>query len=281
MRNSVLSKILAIVVLYNKEIVESDTLTSLESDLLSNGSQLDVLIYDNSPQPHALPNFKGVNFVSYIWNETNPGVSLAYNEGVKFAQGNNKQWVLLLDQDTKFEAGALDAYVKSLLGDSEIKLFCPLILLENSTIFSPFRKKFKRGVTLKEVKLRAYSLKKYSPVNSGILVEVKAFNDAGGYNEKVKLDFSDLEFIDRFSKKNKSFQVISAVATQDFSNNNADINALIKRFSYFCQGAKNCNKDGFVDEIQYLFVVLIRATMLTIRTKKAIFYTMLYKEYIK
>lgn len=276
-----INKILAIVVVYNKTIIQSDSIMSLNNDLMQLEQKLDVYIYDNSLAPTDLPELERINFVCYNHDSSNAGVSRAYNEGVKYASSIGKEWVLLLDQDTKFEKGAIECYIQSLEAYPEIKLFCPLILLENSIIFSPFRRKLKRGVSLRHVNFVKYDLKKFSPVNSGMLINIGSFIECGGYNDAVKLDFSDLEFIERFSKKNGSFLLIRTKAIQDFSNNETNVDSLNRRFLFFCQGARNCEKRTLLDKIEYLIVVFVRATMLTIRTKKIVFYRTFLNEYLK
>lgn len=279
--NDMIDKILAIVVIYNKEIIQSDSIMSLNADLVGINKKLDVYVYDNSLAPTNLPELEYINFVSYNHDDSNAGVSRAYNEGVKYAYSIGKEWVLLLDQDTKFMEGTIESYIQSLYTHPEIKLFCPLILLSNSVVFSPFKRRFKRGFSLKDAKFGKYDLRRFSPVNSGMLVNVNSFVECGGYNNAVKLDFSDLEFIERFSKKNDIFLLVKAKAIQDFSNNETNIDSLNRRFAFFCQGARNCKKYTLFDKIQYLMVVFVRATMLTIRTKKATFYVTFYKEYLK
>lgn len=279
--NSLIDKILAVVVIYNKDLSESETLISLGTDIDKENSLLDIFIYDNSNQKQKTDDLKGFNVLKHFYDGKNVGVSAAYNEGARFAKCKNKEWILLLDQDTSFEIGALKEYLIDIEHNLDVNLLCPIIKVKNGTIFSPFKKVFKRGMVLREVQPIRYSLRKYSPVNSGILVKIDSFLEAGGYNEKVKLDFSDIEFIRRFSKFNKVFKVIDTVCIQDFSNAETNVANLNSRFIFFCQGVKNCYRENFYEDFQYLLVVLIRMFMLIIRTKKIIFIDTFYKFYIK
>lgn len=279
--SNILDKILAIVVIYNRDLSESETIISLGNDINNEKGSLDLFIYDNSNIKQETHKYLGFRVLEHFYDGKNVGVSAAYNEGVRFAKKINKEWVLLLDQDTSFEAGTLSEYSNNLKDNPDINLFSPIIKLENGSIFSPFKKIFKRGIVLKKVEPIRYSLNKYSPVNSGILVRISSFIEANGYNEQVKLDFSDIEFIRRFSKFNKEFKVIDALCIQDFSNDEMNIENLNTRFRFFCDGVKNCYKNNGYEEFQYFIVALIRMMMLIIRTKKIIFIKTFYKSFYK
>ena len=98
-----------------------------------------------------------------------------------------------------------------------------------------------------------------------MLVNLKAFHEVGGYNEKVKLDFSDFQFIERFRKVYKTFYVVDIICEQDFSDDEISLPTQAKRFRYYCEGARNIEKEGAWDWIQYNSFVLLRAMRLTIR----------------
>jgi hypothetical protein len=124
------------------------------------------------------------------------------------------------------------------------------------------------------------SLSKYSPVNSGMLISTTDFIEVGGYNEKVKLDFSDFQFIERFRKRNNSFFVLATSFQQDFSNDENDLFILNKRYISYCSSAANCQKSSLLDHIQYLLVVLVRGIMLAKRTRSLVFFKTFYKFYL-
>ncbi|WDF59112.1 glycosyltransferase [Flavobacterium sp. KACC 22758] len=279
--NKMADNILAIVVIYNKELLKSETLISLGDDCEHERITLDLFIYDNSNLKQKTDQLKGFNIVEHFYNGKNLGVSTAYNKGVEFARSRNKKWVLLLDQDTFFQKGSLKEYLNNIVCDADINLFSPIIKLKNGLIFSPFKKVFKRGIRLRKVEPIRYLLSDFSPVNSGMLVKISSFVEAGGYNDKVKLDFSDIEFIKRFSKINKEFKVINTLCIQDFSNDEVNIENLNVRFAFFCDGVKNCHREFFFEDFQYFVIVLIRMTMLILKTKSFSFMKTFYKSYIK
>ncbi len=87
-----------------------------------------------------------------------------------------------------------------------------------------------------------------------MLVKLEAFHEVGGYNEKVKLDFSDFQFIERFRKVYKTFYVIDIICEQDFSDDEISLPTQAKRFRYYCEGARNIEKEGAMglDSVQFI-----------------------------
>ncbi len=91
--------ILAVLVLYKSRLEDSATFVSLSSSLKNSNAKMDIVVYDNSPTPmvteseHISDNWR----IHYLHDETNPGVSKAYNEGFRIARKLQKRWLLLLD----------------------------------------------------------------------------------------------------------------------------------------------------------------------------------------
>src|SRR5690606_3747179 len=218
---------------------------------------LSFYIYDNSAKPQVI-SLESENDIYYEHDCNNSGISRAYNQGAKYAKENNKKWILVLDQDTVLPIDWYIAYYQAVRDNYQLKLFAPILLIRNNVIFSPCKYKMKRGFHLDEITSGRHSLYKVSPVNSGMLISVKEFFAVGGYNEKVKLDFSDFQFIERFRKKNEFFYVVNLICNQDFSNDNPSVESQVFRFIYYVEGAYYFEKDGLKDKLQFLIVVFLR-----------------------
>ena len=252
-----------IIVLYNIALEESESFLSIR-DMDIGGGGLSLFVYDNSEQPQSMMEYKNLH-VYYRHDPKNSGVSKAYNEGSAYALKYKKKWVLLLDQDTSLPSSLLKKYWEATKQNPELKLFVPVLELKNGKIFSPCTYRFKRGFYLNTIKKGTHSLQKLSPVNSGMLINVTTFFKVGGYNEKVKLDFSDFQFIERFRKKHMQFFVVDCIGKQDFSEDNVSQKSQAVRFGYFCEGAKNIEKHNLWDSLQYHIVVFFRALRLSRR----------------
>ena len=114
-----------------------------------------------------------------------------------------------------------------------------------------------------------------------MLINLEAFRLVGGYNEKVKLDFSDFQFIERFKKRFDSFYVINVIAKHAFSDTEINTSKLNKRFISYCDGAKNCEMISIHDRIIYFMIVFFRATKLVYRTKNSVFYKTFIQSYLR
>ncbi|MEO6732478.1 MAG: hypothetical protein ABIN01_14765 [Ferruginibacter sp.] len=155
-----------------------------------------------------------------------------------------------------------------------------MLKLKTGAPFSPTRYKFKVGhfVDLKEGIL---SLQKYSPVNSGMVINISAFNEVGGYREDVRLDFADFQFIERFRKKNQYFYLIDSVAVQNYSKEEKDLDKNIFRFGIYLECVKNCVRTSFFDDLLYFFIAFKHLVAVCIKCRSFIFMKMFYLSYIK
>ncbi|NHF59090.1 glycosyltransferase [Flavobacteriaceae bacterium TP-CH-4] len=264
--NDFINSLSIIIVVYNTALDDSESFQSVVA-MVGNGTPLDIFVYDNSPNPQRIGEYPGLR-ITYFHDPKNSGVSKAYNTGAAHARQHQNKWVLLLDQDTVLPYTILADYEKAVAQNPEIDLFVPILRLANGKIFSPCTFKFKRGFYPDDLKLGVNPLDRLSPVNSGMLVSVEAFFSVEGYNEQVKLDFADFQFIERFRKRYPDFYVMDVECQQDFSDDEVSYSSQANRFKYYCEGARNIEKRGVWDWLQYNGVVFLRALRLTGRYRE-------------
>lgn len=278
---------LYVIVLYKCNLLESESFTTITQSLKFNNSSAKLLIWDNSPesQNYAIQKAKPTvwNEIQYFHSPNNSGLSMAYNYAAKIAQQNGYEWIGLLDQDTFFSEDYVAEVKKSIIDNPSIKLFAPIVKVKKekaSIPLSPFKVKCKRGYPIVLISGK-YSLYKYTPINSGMIINVKAFIETNGYNEKVKLDFADIQFIENFRKIFPDFVLINSIAFQNFSNDETDVFKLKKRFKLFCESAKNCDKKNLTTKFEYSFAVIIHMASLIYRTKNFSFLSVFINNYLK
>lgn len=189
----------------------------------------------------------------------NSGLSIAYNKAADFAFHKGFEWLILLDQDTLFPENILNDYIDVIKNNPDIKLIAPRLMTSVGLYMSPVKMRFYSGVLSKDVPHGITDLHKYVPVNSGIMVNVKAFLECGGYNPKVKVDFSDYQFIERFRKKYSQFYILKQDCFQEFSNLLQTSEEKNKRFELFCDCLKNCEKNSFKEKMIYGYLIIKRA----------------------
>lgn len=265
--------ILAVVVLYESDLFQCSTYKTLLEH-----SGLPVFVYDNSRISRISQALPG-HFV-YVHNPDNAGVSAAYNRAARYALENEFEWILILDQDTVFPYDIISEYRKAIGSNPGVHLFAPLIKIDDEHYLSPSVKKHRVSHLTKKAVSGKLELSKYAVINSGMLIRLSAFFACGGYNEKVWLDFSDHQFTERFQKHFLYFYAIDAVCFQNFSNQNHNVEGLIARYRIFCSSLKCCEKNSTVDHLEYLWIVWKRACSLVLRTRKAIFIKIFFKDYL-
>lgn len=278
---SFIHEIMAVVVLYNQDYKFSVTLNSLNRAVISfnKKEKLNVFIYDNSPVEQNRTNKFDNLIFHYVSDPTNPGVSKAYNDGAKYAKTQNKLWLLLLDQDTNIAPNAFLEYYRLSTKD-KVNLYVPILKTNaKENILSPFKVRFNRGYSLKQIKPGRYLLNKYHVINSGIFVDTNSYEQCGGHNEKVFLDYSDYEFIRRFSKTNKYFIVTNSIWNQEFSSNVYDQKGEYERFVLFVNSIAAIKKNTVYDKTTYFGLLLIRGLKLSLKYKRLSFIRLILNEY--
>ncbi|MFD2864949.1 hypothetical protein ACFSYC_09660 [Mucilaginibacter antarcticus] len=226
-----------------------------------------MVIYDNSADSQTINQQNYPEYdITYIHDATNPGVSKAYNVAARIGTDLRKKWLLLTDQDTTFPLNTFTAYADATIEYADQVMFVP-ILNSLSGIYSPCLYHFNRGSAWPDPQPGLYSFKNKSMLNSGILIKINAFNSINGYDEKVKLYFSDFNFVDRLKIKYDKFVVINLICHHSLSDLiTTDVEPSLRRFKYYCEGA-------FFSAITYkaaiwlFFTVLLRAIKLSFRYK--------------
>lgn len=267
------NSILFVLVLYNCKLEDSKSYQTL----LKGDKNLSIFVYDNSPQSQriTLPN------VIYVNNPSNPGLGIAYNTAAKYAKQNEFEWILILDQDTTFENDALSKYIEAIIKYPSISLFAPIHKISNGKYISPTKYFHRTSKPADSVPKGIVPLLPYAPINSGMLIRIDTFWQAGGYEDSVWLDFSDIQFIEKIKKIIDYFYVIDTTCIQDFSVLNSDIESQKHRFSIFCQCAKACKRKSIKDHIDYLYVTAKRCISLVIKNKNLSFISIYLNNYFK
>lgn len=276
--------ILPIVVLYKKNLIQAESInTLLDSDVT--GLIGDIYVYDNTPgeEKNFSSNqneYRGRNII-YVHNPENAGVSRAYNSGLKIAKQLGYKFVLILNQDTHFPIESLRVYTRAIDDYPNIKIYVPSLVTKNGEHCSPLKYAFHRGFVIGKLESNIYSLDKYSPINSGMLLDVEVALGCGGYKEDVYLDFSDFQFIERIKKHTSNFYLLPLLLQQDLSNEDNNHENLVVRYGIYCQCARRCYRESVLDDGIYFSMVFIRGLKLTFRTKKITFLKVFFKSYLR
>ncbi len=260
-----LDEILIIIVLYKQSLIECESFKSIQL-VIGQSSGATLYVYDNSPKPDVIPDLSSMK-IKYHHDPSNPGVSKAYNEGLKVAVELNKKWLLLADQDTEFPSSLFFDYSHAIQHHPQVTIFVPY-LNDSVGLLSPFRLIWGKGSRLKALNIPLQSFRNYKTINSGMLISVVAFEKAGGYDERFPLDYSDISFSDRLAVYDSSFVLIPSTCFHHFSatSNITDILSEIERFKSFCK-AVTLYKEISNQFVSLSWIIIPRALKLTFQMK--------------
>jgi len=269
--------ILLTIVLYKQTLWECNTYQTL----IKNNSQVPLFIYDNSPQSQHQQSEFAQN-IKYISNPSNPGLSHAYNKAMQHALEHGYKWMLVLDQDTKFPPNFLVHYNQAIeQTKSEIGIIVPNVRINNNLFMSPTKIKFHISHPSETKSTGALCSIKHTAINSGMLINIDMMNKLGGYNEQVTLDYSDYQFVNKYSKHHSHFYAMDVECFQEFSNEVQNNTQKLERFNIFCTCIKACDKYNISDKLAFFILVFKRSLSLTLQTRKLTPLIILINKYIK
>lgn len=140
-----------------------------------------VYIYDNSSNDRwnksILEEYQSK--IELIANGDNDGISIAFNQIFLFAQSDNIDFVLMLDQDSKLANNYFSVLNKKIEKYPYVKFFCSNVILNKKNYF---------GKSSSE-----YTDLKFT-ITSGSIISVDFFLNLGGYDENLFIDGIDRDF---------------------------------------------------------------------------------------
>ena len=261
------NKILFVIVLYKCKLESSITYNTLLKD---NVTPDDIFVYDNSPQK----NYTDINVGKYISDTSNGGLSIAYNTAAAYAKENSYKWLMLLDQDTNFPKGALGEYIDFMKINNSIHLIAPQHCINDEWYISPTKYKNFKSHMQREVQTGIVDFKNARPINSGIMITTESFLRVGGYDNKIKLDFSDVRFFEKYAIYYQYFYVLPSIrCLQNYSGVELNKQKVLSRFEIYLSCAKAYPKKNVFVSLIFIYITFRRALELTkqYKTYKALF----------
>lgn len=168
-------KLASAVVLYHPD---ADVFENIESYLPSLGK---LYILDNSEEADESVALRCRKFsrAEYIPYGENRGISYALNDALRRAEADGFDWLLTMDQDSRFEPGDFKKYLR----EAEKLLTKEERVAEIGVHNSSDRKE--GTITYEEI---------WRVITSGSLVDIRAARETGGFDEEMFIDQVDFEF---------------------------------------------------------------------------------------
>ena len=158
-----------------------------------------LVLYDNSPQPqmHDMP----AHFpIQYVHDPCNGGLASAYNFALARAESDEREWLLLLDQDTsptrEFLFELLET-TRTLHARQEVAAIVPKLLVHgkidspSTDFFDQMRRQFLRPRQTMSQDVVGVQEQHLCSYNSGSTLRVSALRSIGGFPPEFWLDFMD------------------------------------------------------------------------------------------
>ncbi|HEY6142134.1 MAG TPA: hypothetical protein VIV55_01720 [Flavobacterium sp.] len=270
-----IEKIIAVIVLYKSNLEESLSFTSLLKTIREKDHKITLLVYNNSPDywSYAGEVFDGISIIN-VNDSLNSGVSKAYNVAFTYAEKLDKSHVLLLDQDTKISDSFFLDFLSSYETSKNINLgfYCPMIMNKQGLI-SPANFFLFTTRKISDLNEGTYPLKGLAIINSGLIISTKLFQLVGGYNEKIKLDFSDFYFIKKVLQFEKNVVVFNSKCFHLLSSEEeVSFESALKRFDYYLEGAKYYNA-SFKGMYGLNLWIILRSLKISLKYKTTEFIT--------
>lgn len=164
----------AIVVLYNKKIQESITISHL---MQLKEEQLHIIVLDNSTDDYVVENkeYFPIDLLTYHSMGGNVGLSKAYNYALSILKDKSEDDIVIwFDDDTPVKQEYFDC-LKNKVVDKTFDVFVPVIYGQNGVIYSPNESGWLKGKYIKSLE-QQISQNKFNAINSCLAVRLKAYN---------------------------------------------------------------------------------------------------------
>ena len=210
-------KVTAVIVLYRMKAAESPAFQSVmiaREQFGSIGTNVEVLLWDNSPTPDASRNLP--EGVYYFADESNSGLARAYNRALAWADDHKSDWLLTLDQDTAVPS---DFFVKMAAAVREssrypgVGAIVPQIaaggkqLSPNYFQFGAIPRWYRTGYV-------GVPSEPVSAFNSGSMLNTAALKQVGGYDPRFWLDNSDAMVFSKLHEHGKRVYVAGDIQVE-------------------------------------------------------------------
>lgn len=184
--------VIAAIVTYNPVIARLNcNITSL-----TNNNIKEIVIIDNNSKNieeiAALAGNDNNAKISLIRNQINEGIGKALNQAVIYAGQRGYQWLLTLDQDSICDVNYISPMLDLLLDD--VGIVYPTVIdrrqinIDNENLPESWTRNFKR-----HIRNFLCNTKIDTPITSGALMNIRALNQVGGYDEYMFIDGVDFD----------------------------------------------------------------------------------------
>ncbi|QES89310.1 glycosyltransferase [Rhizosphaericola mali] len=271
------------IICYKEKYWETETFQTLLSSykaFVSNTNKtittLNIAVIDNTDinewdqSNYKLSDTKIV--IKYVHLNSNPGIAVAINQLFKIAELESFHSMVFLDQDTSLPLDFYNVYLQQYENNYDYSIAFPMVYSKNRLI-SPAKYRYYRSWLINGTLKSKLNLDYITAINSGLMVNCSFFKVNFGYNETLRLDFCDHEFLERLNFKNVIADILPISLEQNFSSDIHDKIKAINRYRLYLTDMRNYRKNKNI-VIFSLFVDYPHLIKETLRYKSLDFFKM-------
>ena len=171
-----------------KENIDAVIIQCTHLYLVDNGS-------GNVDEVKGLLNQYNQSKISILWNRENQGIAKALNQLTRAAQKEGFDWILTLDQDSVVPSNIVGEFEKY-INNSSVGILCPIICDRNKD---------------EEIKINEDCTEIDECITSGSLLNIKAWSEIGGFDERMFIDGVDFDICYRLRQRGYKIYCIHSV----------------------------------------------------------------------
>ncbi len=171
-----------------KENIDAVIIQCTHLYLVDNGS-------GNVDEVKGLLNQYNQSKIFILWNRENQGIAKALNQLTSAAQKEGFDWILTLDQDSVVPSNIVGEFEKY-INNSSVGILCPIICDRNKD---------------EEIKINEDCTEIDECITSGSLLNIKAWSEIGGFDERMFIDGVDFDICYRLRQRGYKIYCIHSV----------------------------------------------------------------------
>jgi len=210
----------ATVIIYNKSIKNSITISKL---LDFNISNLTIIIVDNSTLDYNNKRSCEKNKLHYISMSGNKGLSIAYNAAIDYVLNlsNLNDIIIWFDDDTCITEDYFVKLNESLKLNDKSDVYAPIIYGQDGKIYSPNKSNFLKNILMKSPDDKI-DYTRFNAINSCLAVKVHVYKKYR-YNEDLFLDSVDENLFYDLRNMKFNFCLLHTCIVHNFSQRGENI----------------------------------------------------------
>ena len=212
--------LLILVVLYKRNLDQSETWKSLENAMEYLNPKSKILVFDNSPKPLSGKDQIAISIMrfktAYFHNPENMSLAKIYNSVL--SEAGCYDFLLLLDQDSSFNIDFFGTFFKANINHPKIDLFLPYVK-SGRTIVSPGLWLGFKGKYWDCLKTGIVESRNLTAIASGMCIRTSYLVDTfKGFDEFFQLYGIDTFFMIEFAKQRQEVFVLNYELGHDLSD---------------------------------------------------------------